>query len=291
MNVNINLDINDIDLTVDDYKVLQPLLIKYHETKETYKSKKKELYYLNKKDDTKHEDKSILGFLFNDKKNVNTNYEEQYLLKVDLEKTVNALKRKKDDIFFEINKMIKKMISSNPKYNDFYVTYLDYSSYNNEILENYKSHMDLVKYKKTLDKFFYKLKNDMEENNTLNDDEIAKYKKKYKNIVDFLQTVYFAEKGGKKINEDNSNITFEFSSELSLDDAYTVLSIISLIYSTIINPIYNNYKDMYIQFANRKRFINQYNKRLLQITYQALNLSYKDKLDYNDNDDLEEFVD
>ena len=73
----------------------------------------------------------------------------------------------------------------------------------------------------------------------------------------------------KKINEDNSNITFEFSSELSLDDAYTVLSIISLIYSTIINPIYNNYKDMYIQFANRKRFINQYNKRLLQITYQV----------------------
>jgi len=181
--------------------------------------------------------------------------------------------------------------SDGRKYNDFYVTYLDYSSYNNEILENYKSHMDLVKYKKTLDKFFYKLKNDMEENNTLNDEEIAKYKKKYKNIVDFLQTVYFAEKGGKKINEDNSNITFEFSSELSLDDAYTVLSIISLIYSTIINPIYNNYKDMYIQFANRKRFINQYNKRLLQITYQALNLSYKDKLDYNDNDDLEEFVD
>lgn len=290
MNVNINLDINDIDLTVDDYKVLQPLLIKYHETKDAYKSKKKELYYLNKRDDTKNEEKSILGFLFNDKKNINTNYEEQYLLKVDLEKAVHALKRKKDDVFFEINKMIKKMISSNPKYNDFYVTYLDYSSYNNEILENYKPHMALVKYKKTLDKFFYKLKNDMEENNKLNDDEIAKYKKKYKNIVDFLQTVYFAEKGGKKINEDNSNIAFEFSSELSLDDAYTVLSIISLIYSTVINPIYNNYKDMYIQFSNRKRFINQYNKRLLQITYQALNLSYKDKLDYNDNDDLEEFV-
>lgn len=290
MNVNINLDINDIDLTVDDYKVLQPLLIKYHETKDAYKSKKKELYYLNKKDDTKNEEKSILGFLFNDKKNINTNYEEQYLLKVDLEKAVHALKRKKDDVFFEINKMIKKMISSNPKYNDFYVTYLDYSSYNNEILENYKPHMALVKYKKTLDKFFYKLKNDMEENNKLNDEEIAKYKKKYKNIVDFLQTVYFAEKGGKKINEDNSNITFEFSSELSLDDAYTVLSIISLIYSTVINPIYNNYKDMYIQFSNRKRFINQYNKRLLQITYRALNLSYKDKLDYNDNDDLEEFV-
>lgn len=277
-----NLNVNDINLSVSNYKDLQQLLVNYAEIKADYKEKKRALHKMNaERSNHSSNNSSFLSFFTTHKNQSNKKSDEDYINQFNLEKDVNNLKMQKDNIFYELRKIIAQMIADNEEYKSFYSQYLDYLSYNSELKEHHKYHLELVKYKKAIDKFFNKLKNDMEENKQLSEDEITEYQKQYRKIIAFLKRLHAADKGGKKINQDHDEETFEFNSELYLDDAYTVLSIISLIYSNLINPIYNNYKDAYIQYEIRDRYIKKYNKRIVDLTYKAL--KYADGL----NNDLD----
>ena len=277
-----NLNVNDINLSVSNYKELEQLLVNYAEIKTDYKEKKRALHKMNvEKSNQSSNSSSFLSFFTTHKNQSNKKSDEDYINQFNLEKEVNNLKIQKDNIFYDLRNIIAQMIADNEEYKPFYSQYLDYLSYNSELKEHHKYHLELVKYKKAIDKFFNKLKNDMEENKQLKDVEIAEYQKQYKKIIMFLKRLHTADKGGKKINQDHDEETFEFNSELYLDDAYTVLSIISLIYSNLINPIYNNYKDAYIQYEIRDRYIKKYNKRIVDLTYKAL--KYADNIN-NDFD-------
>ena len=274
-----NLNVNDINLSVNNYQDLDQLLINYAEIKADYKKKKRDLQKMNIVQDNQPVNGSFLSFFTNNKNQPNKKSDDDYLNKFNLEKEVNNLKIQKDNIFYDLRNIIAQMIADNEEYKQFYSQYLDYLSYNSELKEHHKYHLELVKYKKVIDKFFNKLKNDMEENKHLADSEIDDYQRQYKKIIIFLKRLHAADKGGKKINQDYDEDTFEFNSELYLDDAYTVLSIISLIYSNLINPIYNNYKDAYIQYEIRDRYIKKYNKRITDLTYKAL--KYADNINNN----------
>ena len=85
----------------------------------------------------------------------------------------------------------------------------------------------------------------------------------------FLKKVYqYKENKSKLVGIGN----FEFNPELDISDAYTVLSIISLLYTTIINPIYNEHKDTYVEYTNKKEFVSRYNKRINFLTERVLKM-------------------
>ena len=247
---------NEINLSREDYEIIDPILIRYSDIKNAYKDKKKSLSRINRLSNTD----SSWSF-FNKKNEPLINMEE----KTALEKEVNSLKKQKDQMYYEIKAIISKIISQNNEYTDIYSTYLDYSSYNDDVMSKFKLNMELVKNKKKIDHFFNKLKDRIENNSEIKPEEIDNYKKQYKNIILFLKKVY-NEKENKKTMNKTLVDSFDFSSELNLEDAYTVLSIISLLYSSVINPTFNNYKDAYIQYVDRAEYVRRYNERIIYLT-------------------------
>ena len=64
-----------------------------------------------------------------------------------------------------------------------------------------------------------------------------------------------------------------------MEDAYTILSMISMFYTNVINPIYNEYKDTYIIYKQKMEFIKKYENKVYKIA--------KLLIKYNENEDIE----
>lgn len=274
---NIN-EINEIKLTVPDYKYVKPFIDRFAEIRINYNEKKKLLREMLKYQSNKKDSQNFIQKILGSKNDETTNFE--IADKIELEKEIAILKSQKDAIYYELKILIGKLISQNKNYEKLYMQYLDCMSYTNEVSANYNYHLKLVERKKKIDYFFNQLKNDIEINKKMTEEEIQYYSENYKNIILFLTRLYKEQTGTKELNQDETQIPpFEFSGDLDLNDTYTVLSVISILYSTMINPVYHNYKDSYLQYKVRRRFAKKYNDKIIELTHQALSFS---KLENNE---------
>ena len=167
------------------------------------------------------------------------------------------------------------MISENNDYDYLYIYYLDCYSFSEEVYTKHRINIKLVENKNKIDRFFRKIKKIIEENKTISDKELKAYSNNYKNIVNFLKKVYLAKSNSKKFVQTN----LEFSNELNMEDAYTILSMISMFYTNVINPIYNEYKDTYIIYKQKMEFIKKYENKVYKIA--------KLLIKYNEKEDIE----
>lgn len=268
---NIN-EINQIKLTVPDYEYVKPLIDRFTEIRINYNEKKKTLREILKVQNNKKEPPSFIKKIFGSKNDESLSFE--IADKIELEKEIAILKSQKDAIYYELKILIGKLVGQNKNYEKLYMQYLDCMSYINDVGSNYNYHLKLVERKKKIDYFFDQLKNDIEINKKMTEDEIKYYSENYKNIILFLTRLYKEQRGAKELNQNETQIPpFEFSKELDLTDTYTVLSVISILYSTMINPVYHNYKDSYLQYKVRRRFAKKYNNKIIELTHQALSFS------------------
>ena len=83
-----------------------------------------------------------------------------------------------------------------------------------------------------------------------------------------MKSVY---KETKSLKDSEVNEQLNFSSELNLSDAYTLLNIISTLYSTIIDPVYINNNEIYVDFKYKCEFVKEYKEKINKITNNKLN--------------------
>ena len=74
-----------------------------------------------------------------------------------------------------------------------------------------------------------------------------------------MKSVY---KETKSLKDSEVNEQLNFSSELNLSDAYTLLNIISTLYSTIIDPVYINNNEIYVDFKYKCEFVKEYKEKI-----------------------------
>lgn len=250
-------DINKIELTRNDYENLENIVRQYQKIISSYSDTKQQI-----KEAIKQEDSN--GFLwFKNKQIVNLEEKQQ------LQKQLLSLKENRNKLYYEIRNHVAKLVSMNPDYEQIYGYYLDCRSFNEEVYSNYKYNIRLIKDKRKIDKFFNKLSYHLENNIEISEEDLLKFKTLYSKVIVFLKKVYqYKENKSKLVGIGN----FEFNPELDISDAYTVLSIISLLYTTIINPIYNEHKDTYVEYTNKKEFVSRYNKRINFLTERVLKM-------------------
>lgn len=246
-------DIDKIELNRKNYEDLEEYVLKFKSVFDEYKNIHKELNELHKKQNGK------TGFF--SKKN---DYADE--IKELMAKSKN-LKNTKDNLFYQIKKMVGLMVSENKEYEKLYSYYLDCCAFNEEINSSYRYSIKLIKNKSTIDDFFNKLKKHIEKNEKISDEKMKSLNHEYKKILHFLGKVYHH---GELKNRVSGLEKFEFNSDLNLSDAYTVLSIIGLLYTIIINPTYSDYKELYIEYNNKYEYIKKYNKKIEAITYRVL---------------------
>lgn len=252
-------DINKIELNRQNYEEINDIVLSYQDLLKKYIIIKKEL--ILKKEMQNNQNKNI--FSIAKKENINKSEISE------LEQKVKLMKENKDKLYLKIRTIVNKMISENNEYIKIYGCYLDYISFNEEVYTNYKYNLKLIEEKGRIDKFFNKLKEIIETNKKIDNEEYNKLKKQYKNVIYFLKKVYENKENKNKILKMES---FEFSNELDIKDAYTILSIISLLYTSIINPIYSEYKDIYLEYMKKKEYIEKYNKKINLITKKAVEM-------------------
>ena len=162
----------------------------------------------------------------------------------------------------DVNFDLKSQLSQNER------KYLDYVSYTDDIYQRYKNQMLLIERKPSLDKFFNDLKIIVKDNKSIKPEVVEKLEHIYKKNIIFLKSVY---KETKSLKDSEVNEQLNFSSELNLSDAYTLLNIISTLYSTIIDPVYINNNEIYVDFKYKCEFVKEYKEKINKITNNKLN--------------------
>jgi hypothetical protein len=257
--------IEKIELTRKNHEDIEELLQRYSCLVNNYKSVSHDLKTIIKQN---NEHDNFISSLFkkteNNKGKIDTLSQQKNKLYEEIKKE-----------FKEIRRVIKKMISENNDYDYLYIYYLDCYSFSEEVYTKHRINIKLVENKNKIDRFFRKIKKIIEENKTISDKELKAYSNNYKNIVNFLKKVYSAKSNSKKFVQTN----LEFSNELNMEDAYTILSMISMFYTNVINPIYNEYKDTYIIYKQKMEFIKKYENKVYKIA--------KLLIKYNEKEDIE----
>lgn len=245
-----NIDL--ITLNREDYLLIKELADRYKQVNDKYKKKKRELVSYKKQLDNQKN--------FIDKILTKNNEETATNLIAKTEPELHSLKKQKKQIYFEIRGLIFRIIASNQEYQAIYNQYLDNSSFNSEIYHAHKCCLELVKLKPRIDRFFNKLKELMEQNTEISQEKTVFYQEHYRRVIVLIN----------KIQKQNKKRNMDFSEELNFEDSYAVLSIISLLYTSVINPTYEEYKDIYLQYVEKMKFIKKFNGRIVEITSKAI---------------------
>ena len=253
--MEITLNTNNVD-----FSVLNDTLERYSEINSEYRKNKKQLKYEKSK---VVQSKNGLFSFFN-KKNSEDN--KDYVFK--LERQVREERDLRNQIYISIYKQITNLINNSEDNKELYIKYLDYVSYTDDIYQRYKNQMLLIERKPSLDKFFNDLKIIVKDNKSIKPEIVEKLEHIYKKNIIFLKSVY---KETKSLKDSEVNEQLNFSSELNLSDAYTLLNIISTLYSTIIDPVYINNNEIYVDFKYKCEFVKEYKEKINKITNNKLN--------------------
>lgn len=228
------MNIEDISLDAEQLKILDRELLRYTEINNAYKPLKKQLKY-NPPADRDEKEKLMLE--------------------------VRSLKEQKNNTYVLIGNTVKRMVCDNPEYQTLVTKYFDYCSYTEDVARFHKNNLHIIHNKKKMDTFFDALKYDMENNVELSDKKKETYREMWRNIISVLSEKF------NEINGVDKDVgDYYFSGELNLSDTYNVLSIISFLYSNIINPVYHNNYETYIDYNQKMRYIKRFDEKITTLT-------------------------
>lgn len=257
------LEISQMTLTKDNYNDLKEIVSRYYAVKKEYKNQKHKLQEIYHNHNNQNNSFSWFG---NNQKDNNINDVSV------IENQCKVLRLQKNELKFQVYSIVKKMIANNPDYVEIYAKYLNYIAENKEELQQHKLNLKLVQRKGEIDRFFNTLKDKLEKNIVLSETEKKQYIEKYKEISSFLEELYLKKSNGYLYKKEKSHANSLEFSDLNLDDVFIVLSRITLLYNIVINPVYNDYKDMYITYRNRYEFIKKYNERIKELVSSVLKM-------------------
>ena len=239
------MKIEDMVLTSENLKTLDEHVQRFNEVQNIYYKKKKELADIVAVKPQQEHDEDVER----------------------LEGEIRSLRENRGNMYYDLGNMVKTMICSNPLYQRLVEKYYDFCAYTDNVIEMHKLQITLVKNKKYLDDFFDSVKRELERNTAVPEGKLKHYNFLYKDIIKLLGEVFedMESQNSTGKEEENGGFGYQFSDELDFSDTYNLLSIISFFYSNIINPVYNNFNDMYIDYQERRHYIKRFDARIIEL--------------------------